>query len=119
MEFKELIELLESKRTARRYNESTFEDTSFNEKRFAYEELSQENKLNWCIQNNIPAWEEVEQFGGQGMGDTWYSVKYFPSLHMYVKIDTYYQSYSAIKFENFRDCCKQVTPVEKTVTFYE
>ncbi len=119
MEFGELIELLQSKRTTLSYGDLKYFEEAFDERTFAYESWSQEKKLNWCLQNDVPAWEEVEQFGGEGMGDNWYSVKYFPSLDMYVKISTYYQSYSDIKFDDFKNCCRQVTPVERTVTFYE
>ncbi len=118
MEFKELIELLESKRNDLPYSDSKYHEKAFNEKIFAYESWSQEHKLNWCIQNNVPAWEEVEQYGGEGMGDTWYSIKYFPSLDMHVKINAYYQSYTDMEFDNFKDCCTEVKPVEKMITVY-
>ena len=52
----------------------------------------------WLLKNNIPEWIEVEQYGGEGQGDTWYSVKHFPSLDIYLKVDGYYQSYNGTNF---------------------
>ena len=68
--------------------------------------------------HGIPTWKEIDQYGGEGNGKTWYSVKYFPSLDMYIRVDGYYQSYSGTSFDGW-ESCKQVKPTEKTITVYE
>lgn len=64
-------------------------------------------------------WKEVAQYGGEGQGDTWYSVKYFPDLDLYIKVDGYYQSYCGTEFFGWEQSCSEVRPVEKTITVYE
>ncbi len=64
-------------------------------------------------------WKEVEQYGGEGQGDTWYSVKYFKDHDVYIKVTGYYQSYNGTEFYDGWGCCSQVKPVDKVVTFYE
>ena len=64
-------------------------------------------------------WEEVAQEGGEGEGDIWYSVKYFPDHDVYIRIDGFYQSYIGVEFYNGWDCCSEVRPKEKTITVYE
>lgn len=64
-------------------------------------------------------WEEVEQYGGEGQGDTWYSVKYFSKHDIYIKVDGYYQSYNGTEFYNGWNSCSQVFPKQKTITVYE
>lgn len=64
-------------------------------------------------------WEEVEQYGGEGQGDTWYSIKYFPDHDIYIKVSGWYQSYDGVNFNSWgRDCC-EVKPSQKTITVYE
>lgn len=62
--------------------------------------------------------KEVEQFGGEGQGDTWYSVKYFKDHDVYLKVSGYYQSYNGTDFSGW-GCVKEVTPTQKTITVYE
>lgn len=61
----------------------------------------------------------VEQYGGTGKGNTWYSVKHFPDHDVYIKVSGYYSSYGGPDFEDWEDACKEVRPVEKTITIYE
>lgn len=61
---------------------------------------------------------EVDQYGGEGCGDTWYSVKYFPDSDIYIRVDGWYQSYNGTEFNGWDDC-KEVKPIEKVVTFYQ
>lgn len=78
---------------------------------FAYENIS-----------FIPGltWEEIEQIGGEGEGDHWHSVKYFPEHNIYIKITGYYQSYNGTEFYGgYDECCSQVTPQQRTITVYE
>jgi len=72
----------------------------------------------WKKANNIPNWKEVEQYGGESMGDTWYSVKYFPDHDVYIRVDGWYQSHNGTDFNGWEDC-SVVKPVEKTITVYE
>jgi hypothetical protein len=78
-------------------------------------DISQEEYLK---ENNIPVWEEVEQYGGEGQGDTWYSVKYFPDHDVYIRVDGFYSSYNGTDFNGWSDCT-EVRPQEKTITVYQ
>lgn len=64
-------------------------------------------------------WTEVEQVGGEGEGDHWHSVKYFPDHDIYIKVTGFYQSYDGTEFYDGWDCCKEVRPQEKTITVYQ
>lgn len=63
--------------------------------------------------------EEVDQYGGEGQGDTWYSVKYFPDHDVYIRIDGWHQSYEGTEFGGWGDACSEVRPQQKTITVYE
>ncbi len=80
-------------------------------KEFAYCDI--ENPL-----PNIGSWKEVDQYGGEGQGDTWYSVKYFEEQDMYIRVDGFYSSYNGTDFRGWAEVT-QVTPKEKTITVYE
>ncbi|MCB1712254.1 MAG: hypothetical protein KDH96_07200 [Candidatus Riesia sp.] len=60
---------------------------------------------------------EVDQYGGEGQGDTWYSIKHFVDHDVYIRTDGFYASYSGTDF--YDGVGKIVTPKEKTVTVYE
>lgn len=64
-------------------------------------------------------WKEVDQYGGEGQGDTWYSVKYFSEHDVYIKVEGYYQSYNGTEFYDGWDCCSEVKPTQKIITVYE
>lgn len=66
---------------------------------------------------NIGEWEEVDSYGGEGQGDTWYSVKYFPKHDVYIRTDGWYSSYVGVEF--YDGYGKEVKPVEKTITVYQ
>lgn len=72
----------------------------------------------WKQDHNL-IWEEVAQYGGEGQGDTWYSVKYFPNDDVYIKVSGYYTSYNGTSFDDWWDSCSEVKPIEKTITVYE
>lgn len=66
---------------------------------------------------NVGEWEEVKQRGGEGEGETWYSVKYFKDHDVYIRTDGYYSSYNGTDFdEGYGD---EVRPAEKTIIVYE
>lgn len=72
----------------------------------------------WLLKNNIPSWKEVEQYGGEGKGDTWYSVKYFKDYDVYLRINGWYQSHNGTDFNGWEDV-EEVRPQQKTITVYE
>jgi len=59
--------------------------------------------------------EEVDQYGGEGQGEEWYSVQYFKDHGVYIQIDGYYQSHYGCDFDN---APYEVEPKEVTVTKY-
>ena len=66
---------------------------------------------------NIGSWKEVEQNGGEGEGERWNSVKYFPDHDVYININAHYTSYDGCDF-NYYDF-QEVRPQQKTITVYE
>lgn len=63
-------------------------------------------------------WEEVDSYGGEGQGETWYTVKYFRDHDVYIRVDGYYTSYNGVEFDKGWDACKEVRPRKKTITVY-
>lgn len=66
---------------------------------------------------NVGEWDEIEQVGGEGEGEVWYSVKYFKDHNVYIRTDGFYSSYNGTDFDNGYG--EEVKPVERMVTFYE
>lgn len=66
----------------------------------------------------IGEFDQVAQYGGEGQGDTWWSVKYFKDHDVYLKVVGYYASHNGTDFEGW-ESVSIVTPKEKTVTVYE
>lgn len=60
---------------------------------------------------------EVDQYGGEGQGSTWYSVKHFVDHDVYIRTDGYYQSYEGTEF--YDGYGKEVRPQQKTITVFE
>ena len=54
-------------------------------------------------------------YGGEGQGENYYTVYYFPALDIYVKFYGWYQSYNGAEYLGF----ELVEPIERMVTFYE
>lgn len=73
----------------------------------------------FLLENNIPSWTEVDSYGGEGQGDTWYSIKYFQEYDLYIRVDGWYQSHYGVEFYDGWDSCKEVKPKKKTITVYE
>lgn len=89
-----------------------------NDFQFSKEGLSwQEKEKEWLDSLGIGEIEEVEQYGGEGQGDTWYSVKYFKDHDVYIRTDGYYSSYNGTDFDEGYGY--EVKPTEKTITVYE
>ena len=59
--------------------------------------------------------KEVQQKGGEGEGEEWYSVRYFKDHDIFIRIDGWYQSYEGTTFENDY---YEVFPKQVTITEY-
>jgi hypothetical protein len=68
---------------------------------------------------NIGTITEVAQYGGEGQGDTWYSVKHLPDHDMYIRVDGYYSSQDGTEFYDGWNSCSEVKQKQKTITVYE
>lgn len=103
---------------------------NYTENNFAYnffEDLSQDSEVPQDIRDGnseeilnylgLGKVEEVEQYGGEGKGDTWYSVKHFVDHDVYIRIDGWYASYNGAEFDEGYG--KEVKPQEKVITVYE
>lgn len=62
--------------------------------------------------------KEVESYGGEDCGSTWFKVYYFPKHDVYLRVDGWYQSYNGVDFNGWEDV-KEVKPKEKVITVYE
>lgn len=71
------------------------------------------------IDDEIGYTEEIHQYGGEGQGNRWESVKYFKDHDIYLKIRGYYMSYDGTDFPDEWECVFAVRPQEKTITVYE
>ncbi len=63
--------------------------------------------------------EEVFSKGGEDEGSDWRRVKLFKDHNVFIEVSTMYTSYEGADFESGWDCCKEVSPKEKTITVYE
>lgn len=61
--------------------------------------------------------KEVAKYGGEGKGELWYSVKFFPKHNIYIRVDGFYSSYHGTDFED--GWGNEVKPQEKIITVYE
>lgn len=124
-EFEKYPEALKAQKVRKEFRElhciSHKWDSEENQK--IYSELPDEYKIiTKLYQKELTGleWVEVEQYGGEGEGDTWYSIKHFPNDDVCIKVDGYYQSYEGVSFDGEYDsCCSQVVPKQKTITVYE
>lgn len=71
--------------------------------------------------NPIPGlgkWKEVDSYGGEGQGETWWTVIHFKEIDTYIKINGFYTSYDGTNFDGWDDLTV-VEPRQKTITVYE
>lgn len=61
--------------------------------------------------------KEVDSYGGEGQGETWYTIKHFVDHDVYIRTDGFYSSYNGTDF--YDGWGEEVKPVQKTVTVYE
>lgn len=69
------------------------------------------------IREQLGEVKEVRQQGGEGEGDVWYVVHYFPAHDVYLRTDGYYSSYGGTEF--YDGFGREVRPQEKMITVYE
>jgi len=60
--------------------------------------------------------EEIDSYGGEDQGSTWYSVRYFKEHDVYIRVDAYYSSYGGPDFYNSE--YEEVFPTQVTKTEY-
>lgn len=70
----------------------------------------------WLVSLGLGKVIEVEQKGGEGQGDEWYSVKHFVDHDVYIKTEGYYSSYNGTDF--YEGYGHEVRPQEITITVY-
>ncbi len=74
-------------------------------------------EIEWLKHIGLGEIEEVDQYGGEGCGDNWYSIKFFKDHNVYIKTTGHYSSYHGTDFENGYG--EEVKPVTKEVVVYE
>lgn len=63
--------------------------------------------------------ELVDDYGGEGEGESYYKVVKFVDHNVYGKLEGAYYSYDGIHFYDIEDDFTEVKPVEKVVTHYD
>jgi hypothetical protein len=102
------------------YHLDKYKITKTREDGTEYETVDFDQYQKDCASLIIPGgWEEIDSYGGEGQGETWYSIKYFPEHNIYIRVDGFYQSYNGTEFYDGWNCCSEVRPIEKTITVYE
>jgi hypothetical protein len=76
----------------------------------AYTDLDQEK-----FTEEFGAYHEVASYGGEGRGEDYWSVLYFPKVDKYLKLSGYWQSHEGSTWERFY----VVEAKQKTITVYE
>ena len=64
---------------------------------------------------SLGKFECVEQYGGEGQGDNYYSVYHFIDHDVYIRFDGWYASHHGSEYNEMFE----VRPVEKTITVYK
>ena len=72
----------------------------------------------WLNSLGIGPIEEIDSYGGEGKGETWWVVLFVPNHNVYIKVDGYYTSYDGTSFDSWEENCSQVEPKEVTITQY-
>ena len=87
------------------------------ERSFFYEDVN-EKEINEFLDNEeskfIEGMEVIDTYGGEGMGENYWVVWYFPTVDIYVKFYGWYQSYEGSEYEDM----ELVEPREVVVTKY-
>lgn len=72
------------------------------------------------MENTLPEigeWKLAYQKGGEGEGDSYQVVNYFPDHDVYISLYGYYASYSGTDFDDYE--YEEVRPQQKVITVYE
>lgn len=85
---------------------------------YRLEDLGYETFIPDELKEDLGEVEETYQFGGEGKGDTWYAIKYFPKHNVYLKVNGWYASHYGSELYGW-DEVRVVAPKEKTITVYE
>ena len=73
----------------------------------------------WSESLGLGKIEVVANEGGEGQGEEWYIVFFFPKHNVYLKCNGYYQSYNGTEFHRGWGDCFEVTPKQIEITIYE
>lgn len=90
-------------------------DNEYKSWREVHEKLGiskEKDKFNYF---GLGKWEEVYQFGGEGQGDDYYVVLYFPDYNKYIRADAWYASYHGV--DDWQDWYL-VKPEEEVIIVY-
>lgn len=112
MNFQEINAILKKHYSEKQQSNEDDDDYDSNVAEFAYTDDDQEIP-------GIGKMTEIAQKGGEGEGEEWYSVKYFPEHDVYIRIEGSYASYDGTNFYDWDSAVKEVRPREKTITVYE
>jgi len=82
-----------------------------------YKMKEEEFELAGSPKSVLGEWTEIEQYGGEDQGSTWFSIKHFVDHGVYIKTDGYYASHHGTDFDDGYG--EEVKPVQKTVTVFE
>ena len=89
------------------------------EERNAIPSYYEQRKKDYLEATGIGEFKEVEQEGGEGQGDSWHSIKYFPKHNIYLMVHGWYSSGNGTDFGDWDSAVSVVAPKEKTITVYE
>jgi hypothetical protein len=67
----------------------------------------------WKFPESLGKCVDIDAYGGEGQGETWYRVKHFVDHDVYIKVDGFYTSYDGTDFEDWDEACSEVRPTEK------
>lgn len=99
---------------------NTIKDTRTDEEMEVYRSMPNywDLKRQWILDKlGLGRVVEVDQYGGEGEGERWWSVKHFVDHDVYIRIDGHYQSYHGTEFYNGYG--RVVQPAQKTITVFE
>jgi hypothetical protein len=85
---------------------------------FAFNDLGTPNGRSGLFIEGVGEYIEVDQQGGEGQGEHWHSVKYFPDHDIYIKVTGYYSSYDGTEIDGWNSC-SEVKPRQKVITVYD
>lgn len=111
MNFKQIKEILESDL----FNKNKLYPEHWMEGDAEYYSRQCTNDECLLLLSNLGKFECAEQFGGEGEGDTYYSVYHFIDHDVYIRFDGWYASHHGSEYNEMFE----VRPVEKTITVYE